>query len=105
MPRQSGPHLGMLVGGVVVEHNMDDFADRDLRLDRVQEADELLTAVALHTTADDLAFEDIEGGEQRGRCGRAPGSAISRRPRARWRAPAEAALIRHIAAALMPTEP
>ena len=32
----------------------------------IEEADELLMAVALHAAADDLAFEDVEGGEQRG---------------------------------------
>jgi hypothetical protein len=32
---------------------VDDLADRDLRLDRVEEADELLMAVALHAAADD----------------------------------------------------
>ena len=67
MPRQPSPHLGVLVGGVVVEDDMDDFADRDLRLDGVEKADELLMAVALHTAADHLALEHIESGEQRGR--------------------------------------
>jgi hypothetical protein len=33
---------------------MDDFADRDLRLDGIEEADELLMAVALHAAADHL---------------------------------------------------
>src|SRR5258708_21188102 len=67
MPRQPSPHRGMLVGGVVVEDDMDDFAGRDLRLDGVEEADELLMAVALHAAADHLALEQIESGEQRGR--------------------------------------
>ena len=34
--------------GVIVEHHMDDFADRDLGLDRIQKTDELLMAVTLH---------------------------------------------------------
>ena len=42
------PHLGMLVGGVVVEDHMDALADWDLGLDGVEEADEHLVAVALH---------------------------------------------------------
>ncbi len=46
--------LGMLVCGVVVEDGVDGFAGRDLALDGVQEAD-------------DLAFQQIEGGEQGGR--------------------------------------
>ena len=67
MPRQPSPHLGVLVGGVVVEDDMDDFAGRDLRLDGVEEADELLMAVALHAATDHLAFEHVESGKQRGR--------------------------------------
>ena len=35
-------------------------------LDGVEEADELLMAVALHAPADDRALEHVEGGEQRG---------------------------------------
>ena len=104
--------FGMLVGGVVVEDDVDGLADRHLRLDGVEEADELLMPVALHVLADDGAVEHVEGGEQRGRavalvvvghgagaallhaagragCGRAPGSGSSRRPTARWRAPAD----------------
>jgi dihydroxyacetone kinase len=37
------------------------------RLDGVEEADELLMAVALHVAADDGAVEHVERGEQRGR--------------------------------------
>ena len=43
------------------------FFGRHLRLNGVQEADELLMTMALHTSANDLAFEDIESSEQR-RC-------------------------------------
>ena len=46
---------------------MYDFFGRYLRLNGVQEADELLMTMALHTSANDLAFEDIESSEQR-RC-------------------------------------
>jgi hypothetical protein len=35
-----------------------------LRLDSVEEADELLVPVALHIAADDGAVEDLEGREQ-----------------------------------------
>ena len=57
----------MLVGCVVVDDGVDRLSRRYLRLDGVEEADELLVAVALHVAADDGAVEDVEGGEQRGR--------------------------------------
>src|SRR4051794_22155164 len=57
----------MLVGGVVVEDDVDHLAGRHLGLDRVQEAHELLMAVALHVAADDGPVEDVERSEQ-GRC-------------------------------------
>ena len=38
----------------------------DLGLDGVQEADELLMPMAWHTTADHLAIQDVERGEQGG---------------------------------------
>src|SRR6516162_5268923 len=101
MATQPGPHLGVFVAAVIVEDDVDDLAGQDLSLDRVQKADELLMPVPLHAAADDLAFEHVEGGKQRGRavalvvmghcpsgpasaaspagCGRAPGSAISHR--------------------------
>ena len=37
-----------------------------LAVDGFEKADEFLVPVALHAAADDLAFEDIEGGEQGG---------------------------------------
>src|SRR5471032_142100 len=58
-------HLWMLVGGIVVEDHVHDLSGWHLRLNRVQEVDELLVTMALHTSADDLAFEYIESGEQR----------------------------------------
>src|SRR5829696_3558695 len=57
----------LFVGGVVVEDDVDDLAGRDLCLDGVEEADELLVPVALHAVANDGAVEDVEGGEQRRR--------------------------------------
>jgi hypothetical protein len=75
-------HLGMLVGGVVVEDGVDGHAGRDLALDGVQEADELLMPVAPHAAADDFAFQHVEGGEQGGRAmshvvvGHGPGPAL-----------------------------
>jgi hypothetical protein len=55
----------VLVGGVAVDDCMDQLVDRHLGLDGVEESDELLVAMALHVAADNGAFEDIEGGEQR----------------------------------------
>ena len=66
MPGEPGFHLGMLVGGVVVENHVDRLVGRHLALDGVEKADEFLMPVTLHATADDLAFEDIEGGKQGG---------------------------------------
>ena len=56
----------MLVGRIVVDDGVDHFSHRDLLLDRVEEADELLMAMALHVAADDGAVEDVKGSEQRG---------------------------------------
>ena len=57
----------MLVGGVVVDDGVNRLASRDLALDGVEEADELLMSVALHAAADDITLQDVEGGEQGGR--------------------------------------
>jgi hypothetical protein len=46
---------------------VDELAGRDLGFDRIEEADELLMPVPLHAATDDLAFEHVEGGKQRGR--------------------------------------
>ena len=43
---------------------MDRFIGRDLALDSVEKADELLMSVALHAASDDLALKHIEGGKQ-----------------------------------------
>ena len=45
----------MLVGGVVVEDDVDELAGRDRRLDGFEEADELLMPVALHVACDEAA--------------------------------------------------
>ena len=110
--RQPGHDFGVLVGGIVVENDMDHLAGRHPRLDGIEKADELLMAVSLHTLPDDLAFEHVESGKQgRGAvalivvgeraaapglhrqipagCGPALGSAISHRPKARWHGPAD----------------
>ena len=57
----------MLMGGIVVEDDVDDLAGRHLGLDGVEKADELLMPMTLHVAADDLAVEHVECGEQRRR--------------------------------------
>jgi hypothetical protein len=44
---------------------LDDLADRNLRLDVVEKSNEFLMAMTLHVAAGDRAVEDVEGGEQR----------------------------------------
>ena len=39
---------GMLVSGIIVEHDMDRLASRDLALDGIEEADEFRVTVTLH---------------------------------------------------------
>ena len=45
MSAQPFDHLGVLVGGVIVEDGVNRLASRDLALDGVEEADELLVAI------------------------------------------------------------
>ena len=58
--------LGMLVGSIVVDDNVDRLFLGHSRLDDVQKTDELLMAMALHALADDLALKNIECREQGG---------------------------------------
>ena len=62
MAPEPGADLGMLVCGIVVEDDVDDFADRHLGLKGVEESDELLMQMTLHTVADDLALEHAKQG-------------------------------------------
>ena len=80
-------HLGMLVGGVVVQDHMDQLARRDLALNGVEETDELLVAMTLHAASDDTALRHVQGGKQRGGAvslvvmrHRAAASALQRQP-------------------------
>jgi hypothetical protein len=57
---EPGDHLGMFVGGIVVEDGVDGLLRRNRFLDAVEEADERLMAMALHTSADHLTFECVE---------------------------------------------
>ncbi|GJD86453.1 hypothetical protein HPGCJGGD_4360 [Methylobacterium haplocladii] len=67
MAIEPGAHLRVLVNGVVVEDRVHDFAGWHGRLDRIEEADELLMPVALHAAADHLALQHVQGGKQRRR--------------------------------------
>ena len=67
VPGEPGAHFGMLVGGVVVEDGMDEFAGRYDLLDAVEETDEHLVVMSRHALTNEGAVEDIERGEQRGR--------------------------------------
>ena len=58
----------MLVGGVIVDDRVDRLSLGDLRVDLIEEADELLMPMTFHVAADDGAIENVERGEQ---CGRA----------------------------------
>ena len=64
---EPGTDLLVLVGGVVVEDHVDDLTGRDVALEGVQEADELLMAMVLHVPPEDLAGEHVERREERGR--------------------------------------
>src|SRR5258708_15853976 len=54
----------MLVGGIVVDDDVDGLFLGYSRLDDVQKPDELLMAMALHALANNLALKDIERREQ-----------------------------------------
>ena len=59
VPLGPGQDLGVLVGAVVVQDGVDEFAGRHGRLDGVQEAQELLVAVPLHAAAEHRAVEHV----------------------------------------------
>src|SRR5207244_3031745 len=67
VPAEPGLNLGMLVGGVVVDDQVELPPGRGLAVDLVEKADEFLMPMARHALADDLAVEHVERGEQR-RC-------------------------------------
>ncbi len=68
-PRVSGEpfsDLRVFVGGVVVEDDVNHLAGWHLGFDGIEEANELLMAVALHAAAGDPSLQHVERGEQRG---------------------------------------
>jgi hypothetical protein len=54
------------MGGVIVEHDVDNLAGRNVGFDAIEKAYEFLVTVTLHAAADDLAFQDVERGEEGG---------------------------------------
>src|SRR6516164_718778 len=64
VPAEPGADFGVLVRGVIVNDQMHFLRRRGLAVDLVEKADELLMPVAAHALADDLAVQDVEGGEQ-----------------------------------------
>ena len=67
MTVEAGADLVLLVRRVIVEDHVDGLVRRHLALDAVEEADELLVAVALHVLPDDRSIQNVERREQRGR--------------------------------------
>ena len=63
---QPGADFRMLVGGVVIDDCLDPFVAGDVAFDGVEEADELLMAMALHAAANHGAIEHVERREQGG---------------------------------------
>lgn len=63
MPSEPFDDLWVLMGGVVVEYDMDLFARGHFGLDGVQEANKFLMPVALHAPADDAALQHIQRGK------------------------------------------
>ena len=57
MTAQPGQHFGMLVGGIVVEDDMDRLIGRAVALDSIEKSNEFEMAVALHAAADHGAVE------------------------------------------------
>ena len=64
MPLEPGANVRVLAGGVLVEDDMDDLTGRHLGFDRIPNTDGLLMPMALHNAADDVAGENVQGGEE-----------------------------------------
>lgn len=65
MAGEPGLDLGVLMGGIVIQYDMDDLTRWNFPLDPIEEADELLMTMAGHVLADDRAFQNVQRGEQR----------------------------------------
>src|SRR5260221_6325847 len=66
MARQPGLDLRMLMGGVVVDDDVDDLTGGGFGFDGIEGADELLMPVAVHAAADEPGVEDAENGAEGG---------------------------------------
>ena len=66
VPGQPGADLGLLVGGIIVEDDMDRLVSRHLGLDGIEETDEFLMPVPLHVAPDHRSIQHVERGEQGG---------------------------------------
>src|SRR5262245_44399432 len=66
MLREPFAHFRVFVSGVVVNDGIDPLSLGKMRVDVIEEADELLMPVALHVATDNGAVENVEGGEQGG---------------------------------------
>ena len=64
---QPGLHLGVLVGGVVIDDQVESEPFRRLPIELLEEAEELVVAVAVVTLAHDFTGSDVEGSEERRR--------------------------------------
>src|SRR5258707_12338487 len=64
--REPFSYLRVLVSGIVVDDRMDGLSLGNLRVDLIEEADELLMSMVLHVAADDGANATSECGKQRG---------------------------------------
>ncbi len=64
MTRQPSEYIGMLVGFVIAEDDVDDFTGGHMGLDGIEDADGLLMAVTLHAATDDGVLQDVQGGER-----------------------------------------
>ena len=64
MPVQPCSDFWLLVGGVVVQDDVDCLVLGHLGLDGIEKADELLMPVPLHVAADHRSVENIERGKQ-----------------------------------------
>ena len=65
MAIQPSSNLGMFMSGIVVENDMDITTHRDLGVDGIEKANELLMAVTLHVASDDRSVKHVQDGEER----------------------------------------
>ena len=64
VPFQPGLHLGVLMGGIVIDHQMQVESFGEVPIYRSQKAQEFLVTVPRHALADDLSGCNLECGEQ-----------------------------------------